>query len=91
MCRYNEEDASLLEQEAELANYIDNKDMINIKKSNDFVFFQVRAVAIASTNVSVNIVQGYDSPGGDHFIVPKSSGNVTMIRNICMKSRICIG
>ena len=40
--RYSEEVALLLEQEAELADYIDNIEQINIKKNSDFIFFQVR-------------------------------------------------
>jgi len=42
-------------------------------------------------NYLYNVVQGYDSPGGDHFIIPKSAGNVTAIRNICVRSRRCMG
>lgn len=72
--RYSKEVTLLLEQQAELADYIDNIDQINIKKKHNFIFFQ-----------------GYDSPGGDHFIIPKSVGNVTTIRNICMRSRRCLG
>ena len=40
--RYSEEVAILLDQEAELADYIDNADQISIKKDSNFVFFQVR-------------------------------------------------
>lgn len=41
-CRYSETVALLLEEEAELADYVDNIDQFNIKKNNNFVFFQVR-------------------------------------------------
>jgi len=40
--RYSEDTGSLLEEEAELADYVDNIDQINIKKSSNFIFFQVR-------------------------------------------------
>ena len=42
MYRYSEEAAVALELEAELADYIDDTDHINIKKNTNFIFFQVR-------------------------------------------------
>ena len=40
--RYSDDVAILLDQEAELADYIDNADQISIKEDSNFVFFQVR-------------------------------------------------
>ena len=42
MYRYSEEAVVALELEAELADYIDDTDHINIKKNTNFIFFQVR-------------------------------------------------
>ncbi|XP_065886387.1 uncharacterized protein [Dysidea avara] len=69
---YNKDTAGWIQEESQLADYIDSVDWTGVLKGRKFIFFQ-----------------GYDSPGGDYFIVPQH--NTSVVMDVCLNTSHCIG